>query len=58
MLEGIGSPKPKSAMMGDLETELRQAVAEIESGNYIELTESQLERCVDGEWPWPDESLD
>ncbi len=42
----------------DLESELREAIADIERGDYIELTPEQLERCaVDGEWPWPDESL-
>ena len=41
----------------DLERELLGAVAEIERGEFIELSPEQLERCIaDGEWPWPDES--
>jgi hypothetical protein len=40
----------------DVEQELREAVAEIESGDFVEVTAEQLERCiVDGEWPWPSE---
>lgn len=39
----------------DLEQELREAVAEIERGDCIELTPEQLDRCIEhGEWPWPD----
>ena len=43
----------------DLVTELTEAVAAIERGDYIELTPEALDRCiVDGEWPWPDEFPD
>lgn len=63
MLLVMSSPTAKARAASsealDLESELRQAVADIERGDYIELTPEQLERCaVDGEWPWPDESLD
>jgi hypothetical protein len=41
----------------DLEDELRSAVDDFERGDYIELTDEQLARCIaTGESPWPDES--
>ncbi len=41
-----------------LERELVQAMADLERGDYIELTVEQLEHCAaTGESPWPDESL-
>jgi len=46
-----------TAEQGELEAELRQAEADFVSGDYIELTVEQLERCIlTGESPWPDES--
>jgi hypothetical protein len=40
-----------------LEAELRQAIDDIERGDYIELTDEQLARCIaTGESPWPDAS--
>ncbi|CAN5217054.1 hypothetical protein BH09MYX1_BH09MYX1_09440 [soil metagenome] len=43
----------------ELQAEIRQAIAELDSGDCITLTPEQLERCaVYGESPWPDESLD
>jgi hypothetical protein len=43
----------------DLESELRQAVADIERGDCIELTPDQLETWAEtGELPWQDESHD
>ncbi len=41
----------------DLEDELRSAAQDFERGDYIELTDEQLARCIaTGESPWPDES--
>jgi hypothetical protein len=41
----------------DLEDELRSAAEDFERGDYIELTDEQLDRCIaTGESPWPDES--
>jgi hypothetical protein len=41
----------------DVGQELLGAIAEIERGEFIELSPEQLERCIaEGEWPWPDES--
>ncbi len=43
----------------DLESELRQAVADIECGDYVGLTPEQLENWAEtGELPWSDESHD
>jgi hypothetical protein len=51
--EGRGAPNPDA----ELEAELCAAVRDFETGNYIELTLEQLDRCIEtGEWPWPDES--
>jgi hypothetical protein len=52
-----GSPQFK--LTAELERELREAAAEIDRGDCVELTPEQLERCIrEGEWPWPDESRD
>ncbi len=41
----------------DLESEIREALAELDRGDCITVSPEQLERCVaDGEPPWPDES--
>jgi hypothetical protein len=41
----------------ELEVELRQAEADFACGNFIELTDEELDRAITaGEWPWPDES--
>jgi hypothetical protein len=62
MLRNMSSPTAKRvASTGaiDLQSELRQAVADIERGDYLELTADQLENWADtGELPWPDESHD
>ena len=43
----------------ELQAEIRQAIAEIESGDDITPTREQLERAaLYGESPWPDESND
>jgi len=54
-LDGLA---PKRRMTPDeLEAELRQAIDDIERGDYIELTDEQLARCIaTGESPWPDVS--
>ena len=42
----------------ELEKELREAVAEIERGEGLEVTLAELEAWGEtGEFPWPDESL-
>ena len=41
----------------ELQAEIRQAIAEIESGDFITPTQEQLDRwATTGESPWPDES--
>lgn len=51
------SPRRVAQAAPDLEEELRQAMADFERGDYIELTPEQLEHCAaTGESPWPDES--
>jgi len=57
------SPTPKARTAPsdppDLDGELRQAVADIERGDYVELTPAQLEKWAStGELPWTDESHD
>ena len=43
----------------ELQAEIRQAIAELDSGDCIILSPEQLERAaVYGESPWPDESTD
>jgi hypothetical protein len=40
----------------ELEAELLEAMAEIDRGEYIELTFEQLDHAAaTGEWPWPDD---
>jgi hypothetical protein len=40
-----------------LADELRSAIDDFERGDFIELTDEQLARCIaTGESPWPDES--
>ena len=40
----------------ELQAEIRQAIAELDSGDCITLSPEQLERCaVYGESPWPDD---
>lgn len=52
-------PIRKVVLSPEAEAEARAAIAEIERGEFIELTPEQLERCITaGEWPWPDESPD
>jgi hypothetical protein len=42
----------------DLENEVREALADFERGDYIELTVEELEQFAEiGESPWPDASL-
>ena len=42
----------------ELEKELREAVAEIERGDGLEVSLTELESWGEtGEFPWPDESL-
>ena len=58
MTSPVATLRNASAESLDLEAELEQAVADIDRGDYVELSPEQLERCeVGGEWPWPDESL-
>lgn len=41
----------------ELEAELRAGIAEFERGEYIVLSDEELERAATtGEWPWDDES--
>jgi hypothetical protein len=41
----------------ELEAELGQAERDFASGDFVELTLEQLDRCIAaGEWPWPNES--
>ena len=43
----------------ELQAEIRQAIAELDSGDCLTLSPEQLERAaVYGESPWPDESSD
>ena len=43
----------------DLQAEIREAIAAIESGDFITPTREQLDRwATTGEPPWPDESSD
>lgn len=50
-----GAQRRTPQLSADLEHELREAIAEIERGDCIELTPEQLDRCIEhGEWPWPD----
>ncbi len=43
----------------ELQAEIRQAIAELDSGDCIIVTAEQLERWSEtGESPWPDESND
>ena len=43
----------------ELQAEIRQAIAELDSGDCIIVTAEQLERWSEtGESPWPDESSD
>ena len=62
MFRNMSSPTVKrvtSTEAIDLESELRQAVADIERGDCLELTADQLENWADtGELPWPEESHD
>lgn len=40
----------------ELEAELLEAMAEIDRGEYVELTLEQLDHAAaTGEWPWPDD---
>jgi hypothetical protein len=40
----------------ELETEIVEAMAEIDRGDYLELTSEQLDHAAaTGEWPWPDD---
>jgi hypothetical protein len=40
-----------------LENDLRRANEDFKQGDYIELTDDELERCIaTGESPWPNES--
>jgi hypothetical protein len=44
----------ESSVSRELEAELRQAMAEIDRGEYVALTFEQLDRAAaTGEWPWP-----
>jgi hypothetical protein len=43
----------------ELQAEIRQGIAEIDSGDCLIATAEQLERwATTGESPWPDESTD
>lgn len=56
---GPAAPATKISrdLAADLEDELRSATEDFERGDYIELTDEQLGRCIaTGESPWPDES--
>jgi hypothetical protein len=49
-----GSQAP---LRGELEDELRQAEEDFASGDFIDLTIEEIDRCAAaGEWPWPDAS--
>jgi hypothetical protein len=51
------APPTRRITPDELEAELRQAIEDIERGDYIELTDEQLARCIaTGESPWPDAS--
>jgi hypothetical protein len=40
----------------ELEAELLEAMAQIDRGEYLELTFEQLDHAAaTGEWPWPDD---
>ena len=40
----------------ELEAELLEAMAQIDRGDYVELTFEQLDHAAaTGEWPWPDD---
>ena len=46
----IGSPS-------ELDDEVRRALGELESGDYLELTPEALQHCIaTGDSPWPDDS--
>ena len=52
----MSSPTAKASPSHDLEAELRQAIVDLESGNYIELTPEQIDAWAEtGEVPWPDD---
>lgn len=62
---GMVTPKPsrrpltreEEIAQAELEDELRQAERDIENGDFIELTEEQLDECIaSGRWPWENES--
>lgn len=54
---GAASSRPLE-LSAELQSELRDAVAEIERGEALEVTLGQLETWGEtGEFPWPDESL-
>jgi hypothetical protein len=55
----IPSPatKPVRDLPADLVEELHSAMSDFERGDFIELSDEQLARCIaTGESPWPDES--
>jgi hypothetical protein len=56
-LAPLGAAEKPSYDPADLEQELLSATDDFERGDYIELTDEQLARCIaTGESPWPDES--
>jgi len=43
--------------LSTLEEELRSAAEDFDRGDYLELSDAQIARCIaTGESPWPDES--
>jgi hypothetical protein len=52
----MSSPTAKGSPAQDLEAELRQALVDLESGSFIELTPEQIDAWAEtGEVPWPDD---
>ena len=50
---------PVATTTGNLEEELRQAISDLQRGNYVEATPEQLSLWAKtGEFPWADESHD
>lgn len=59
MLTLMSSPTARRPPAPEVEAEFRQAVADIERGDFLELTPEQVTAWADtGELPWPDESQD
>jgi hypothetical protein len=57
--DSVNPPPTALKLSPELEDELRRAVEDIERGDYVDLSDEELDRWADaGVVPWPDASRD